>query len=162
MKKKFIRKEDELLWHPNRRAIFHSFRIRHNRISDRPVAATKLSESTRKEWRRKRERERERGDGLINLFAVDWQKKCRSCSLVVGRVSLPQRTTHTYTQESFTFFFSFISIFLRPSISSIFQRGCSIFLVQHFADELKKKGSAKIKTRGKKVPIDTVYCIHTQ
>jgi hypothetical protein len=63
------------------------------------------------------------GDGLINLFAVDWQKKCRSCSPCC-RSCFPIRSAHTHTHnthtiESFTFFYFlfFLYFFRWPSIS---------------------------------------------
>lgn len=82
------------------------------------------------------------GDGLINLFAVDWQKKCRSCSPCC-RSCFPIRSAYTHTHnthtiESFTFFYFFI----------IFSFSFYIFSVaQHFAEEFcqKKKGEGTLE-----------------
>ena len=91
---------------------------------------------------------RRRGDGLINLFAVVWQKKCRSCSLVVGRVSLPQRTARHNTRTIRPTFFFFggrqgqALVFLFVSFVADNRIQC-----QHFAAQVMKGGKKKKKKK---------------
>lgn len=102
------------------------------------------------EWRHTHGREEKSccwGDGLINLFAVDWQKKCRSCSPCC-RSCFPIRSAHTHTHnthtiESFTFFYFFI-IF---SFLFIF-----FSVAQHFAEEFLPKKKKRWRYTLEKVP----------
>jgi len=110
-----------------------------------------------------------RGDGLINLFAVDWQKKCRSCSLVVGRVSLPQRIHKSSAFFILSLFYFIFFFLLNAPVFLLFAPTVrSIFLGQHFAEEPprpKKKRFCKKKwERGKRRNTGKryTYCVHTQ